>query len=336
MVATYYWLGFFVRDTASDDDEVLNALSSVVQGLKKNAGILLIASMIGGILFVIVALVSAPYYTATTTLVASSAVAQSGQTNSTLNTLSSLTGAMSGVTKELSPFERLQLVLKSTGMAKAVLSDEKAREILFPDRWDPVSHTWSEPSGILARIKSLIGRGESAEPDSITAARALEKHLSLSTDATDGSVRLTFTARDRDAALFMLRLVLEKADDIVRRDYLVVAQGYTDYILKLLPTVDNVVSRSALTDQMSRYQETVVMAHVNLPFAELAIDPPTVPLQRSGPMPLIYLSIGMAFGFVSGIVYLLIRPRFLRDRDRVGGMGFPAGRARSGAAGELN
>lgn len=316
---------------ATNDDEVLNAFMGAVRALKRNAAVLAVTTVMGGVLFVLIALISTPYFTASTILVASSAVAESSQTNSALSTLSSLSSlagvtATATTTKELSPFERLQLVLKSAGLAEAVLTDEKAREILFPGRWDSISRSWSEPSGPLNEVRSLLGLGDPAEPDSVTAATALAYHLGMSVDTISGSVRLTFTAEDRDAALYMLRLVLQKADDIVRQDYLVVAQGYTDYILKLLPTVDNVVSHSALTDLMSRYQETVITARVNLPFAELAIDPPNVPMRRSGPQPLIYLLVGFIAGFAVGIVYILIRPLL---PSRLGWVGSPSFSARS-------
>ena len=301
----------------------MNALTGAMRALKENAAFLTVATAIGGVLFVIFALISAPYYTASTTLVASSAIAQSDQTNSALSTLSSLTGAM-GTSKELSPFERLQIILKSAGLAKALLNDERAREILFPDRWNSETHSWSAPSGLLTEMQSLLGWGETAEPDSVTASAVLKNHLGMTLDTMTGSVRLTFTARNRDEALYMLRLVLQQADDIVRHDYLVVAQGYTDYILKLLPSVDNVVSRSALTDQMSRYQETVVMARVNLPFAQLAIDPPFVPMKPSGPQLLSYLMTGLIVGFACGIFYLLIRPSLISRLGRMGYVAFPA------------
>jgi uncharacterized protein involved in exopolysaccharide biosynthesis len=262
---------------------------------------------LGGLLGGVLAVVLPPYYTAESSLVASSAVVE-GDKSSALSALSSL--ASTNTSKELTPFDRLQIVLGSAGFAKSLLDDQTARSVLFPDRWDARAKRWNEPRGLEATVDHLLGTEQSAEPDENRALAALNRHLRLTPDTANGVVRIAFTAKTRDAALYMLTLTIKRADDIVRRDYLQVARSYSRYISDQLNTITNVPSRQVLTDQWNKYQETVVMASVGLPFAELAIDPPHVPTSRSGPSVLLYSLLGGVLGAIAALMFAVFFPRW--------------------------
>jgi uncharacterized protein involved in exopolysaccharide biosynthesis len=259
---------------------------------------------LGGLL----ALVLPPYYTAESSLVASKAVVE-GDKSSALSALSSLAGS-DNTSKELTPFDRLQIVLRSAGFAKSLLDDETARSVLFPHRWDARAKRWDEPRGPVAAIERLVGLEGTAEPDENTALAALNRHLHISPDASNGVVQIAFTAETRDAALYMLKLTIRRADGIVRRDYLQVAQSYSKYISDQLNNITNVPSRQVLMDQWDKYQETVVMASVGLPFAELAIDPPHVPTSRSGPSVPMYSLLGIPLGALVALMFSLFFPQW--------------------------
>lgn len=307
-----------VKVTRKMDDEILVAIYRLASGFSRNRKTIFLGAIVGGLVGLGLSLTIPAYYRATTSLVASSAVAETSPTSSALSTLSSLAGGANNPSKELSPFERLQIVLESAGLAESLLDDETARSVLFPQRWDKTAHKWVIRPDIISVLKQTVGLISPGKPDGSVAIAALKKHLSISKDASTGVTELSFVAKDRSAALFMLNLVLKRADDIVRRDYLRVADSYSGYIIKQLPEITNVASRQVLMEQLGKYQQTVVMARVDLPFAELAIDPPHVPVRPAGPSALIYSIVGILAGALLAFILAHIRRNHEKVSARAG------------------
>ncbi len=285
-------------------DELLAALNRAAFVLGRRWRVLIMGAGLGALGGFAYLLIAPPYYEATSALVATEAFPHSTGQGGSLDSLASLAGVTTS-TKPLDPFQKFQNVLTSVRLGDQLLRDDRAKSILFPHRWNATTKSWGPPEGPVAWIaggfNAALGRPAWTAPDGAVAAETLQRKLTVAPSAKGGVVQVSYRSRNPADALYMLSMVENTADRLIRQDYLKVAEGYANYINRQAPDVTNFAPRSTLMSIMADYQQVMIMARANLPFAASPLDPPSVPVSPSGPSAIIALLAGALVGLLLGM-----------------------------------
>jgi uncharacterized protein involved in exopolysaccharide biosynthesis len=238
-----------------------------------------------------------PYYRVTATVIGTRYQNDITPSNQTM-TLSA-TALLGGTQNDAPPITDFILytrLLTSPVLGSSIIDDPLIHRI-FSGSWD--KDHWVPPDTPLQHARSfffsLMGRTAWSAPDGYTVAAYLDDHLTIVSGKDSKILTISTWNRDPELAKALIRLVSDRADDMVK---LLAQKRFTakvDFLRKALAQADVEETRTALGEKLAKAETDRIYSFSDLPFAAEFIEPPGGPKRPQFP------KFALLFGVLAGL-----------------------------------
>lgn len=219
--------------------------------------------------------------------------------------LASLAGR--GLGGPAQPIDIFMELLRTPDLAERLQKKDQLLQVIFAKRWDAKTSRWIDEAGALANLKRLVrvvlNLPDRRDPDVVALADYIDDHLTITPVQTTGLYRLSFRGVDSAQTLWILKVVTQEADQMLREQEEARLKEYVVYLLKTIDTTSNVVQRQALTDLLLDQERELMVAKSGLAYAADVIEAPYLEARLSGLNPVLLVLGAGVVGFSIGFVY---------------------------------
>lgn len=219
---------------------------------------------------------------------------------------------------EISPFYRLQMVLKSVLLAERLQERYGLLQRVYGDSWDFEAGEWKRPSGEDferdQRRRAMLRQNLWAPPNLETLAEYVGGKLQIEPVAGGGFQTVTVRDPDPEFALWLVNTVYFEADGLLREQDRRDSEERRAYITRELAAATNVQVQDALRGMLANeFNKTLTLAS-NLPYAAKITEPARILNRRTEP------NLRTFFGFpiagMAGVGFFLITLIAVFRRER--------------------
>ena len=204
-------------------------------------------------------------------------------------------------------FARYADAVQSFTVAEALSQNPKIMRTVFSDQFNSQTGNWVEPESlrksITNSIKALLGIPVRAwsQPNAKNLKMYIESNVKVSEDKKKSSITLSYENSDADFARYFISEINFTSDEYLRRLALDRTESYIKYLEKRLNEVNVLEYRMSLSETLSSYEKTKMMASSSVsfsaePFGNIWISP-----KPSSPQPVFILFVSILMG---GIVWI--------------------------------
>ena len=177
-------------------------------------------------------------------------------------------------------FDRMKVVMRSLQLAEILQKKYGLMQTMFAGSWDAENKQWKRPTGEdferQQRISAFFGQPLWSEPSLESLARAVGGSVVFQKDKETPFWEVSVSGGDRAAALRLLTIAYQEADELLRGQDRVESQQRRRYLDSQLTGLTNIDVRQALVGLMSSEQRRAMMLESNLPYAARILEPPFV------------------------------------------------------------
>lgn len=278
------------------EDEI--NLLEVAQKIWDGRWIISMVTLLSTAVAVFVALTSPLVYKAEVLMVPVAGGAQQGQLSqlsSQFGGLASLAGISLGGGQP-NNVDAYLATLKSRKFIQRFAEQQGLLPILFAGQWDATKNSW---------------RGE--KPTTWQIYRTLNSSFNVSKDIKTGLVTISVASGDPEQAAEWANQLVHMLNAYIREETIAEAKRGLTYLQQQIQQTSLVGMQEVLYKLVEQQIQTITLAEVREQFAFSVIDPAVVPEQRESPKRRQMVTVGTVFGFLAGIVIVLIWS-FLRQR----------------------
>ena len=285
--------------------------ADLINAIKQRGRVPVIVAISFVILACIYLWLSTPLYEARVTLTArapkTDPLSQIGKLGSSI--LGDLGGGMglSGV----SDYDKLIDLLMSQDTASTALSNDDLMRKLFPDRWDPRTRLWRQPTGFVAGARGFVyrifGLPGWAQPGAEPVLNFLEERLRITRGELPQVHTISLFAEDPALASQTLQVVVRGADDLLRQRARQVNASNVEFLRKQLATEGITEVRTELSRQLGQELAKSSMLASSSSYSYEILKDFRVTSRPVSPRPLLALLIAAFAGFIVGSVFLVLR-----------------------------
>src|SRR6185437_7948075 len=189
----------------------------------------------------------------------------------------------------IDPFQEFQQLLQSQRLADELAEKDDVLPIVFYRKWDAEHHRW-RPRGfvhqIASTVKHALHQPVTDYPDADMLAKFLNENLNVSqTPSIQGSiaslgsgyVTVTLQFEGRTQTEHLLKLILDRADKIIREDQLKDVNARITYLTSELRNVTGAEQRDSMIDILTNQDELRTMLVADQRYASTLADPAYTP-----------------------------------------------------------
>lgn len=268
----------------------------IVGGLVRYWRWIAAATLLATALMLILQARAAPVYVASA-VVSPTNNSNSGQT-SKIGRLASFAGIDLTSAKPASNYERFLFLLSSPELAAYQIREHNMLRVVFAGQWDPARHRWKDAAGWNASLRAVInpifGLPLSPPPDEHALAGYYARALETQKVPDSGLTRLVFHDADPARAKMLLRMLIEDANELLRREAAGYARQQADYLRTRIATTPVQDYRTTLIDLLAEQEQTLLLSNGSMPFAAEqieAVNASPIPTKRP-----------LLFGALAGVV----------------------------------
>lgn len=226
-----------------------------------------------------------------------------------LGGLSALVGGLSGGSS--SPeFYLFEEMLSSRRLADQLARDDELMHVIFKDYWDESAKSWHPVKGLSGWLASVFGLYNKYYPSGALLHEYLKRELVISETKGGVFLRLSLENEDADFASGMLQKIHLVADDLVSEKKRIEQELLVAFLAEKLDDVSRSEQKQSLADLLAQEERTLILLGLDLPYAAIIIDGPTVPDRYSSPNVVKTLVLGFLLGMVLSLLLLVIPSRF--------------------------
>ena len=215
--------------------------------------------------------------------------------------------------------------LLSRDLADDIAKNQDIMLALYGAQWDPITRTWQETSiGMGTKIKywirDLLGLA-SAQPWHAPNGENVKNFLTSNLDVVQDPrksymVTLRLSTASREFSARFLNVLVQTADERLRRKALERARTYIDYLTSKLNTVTVAEHRDALTQALGEQERYAMVASSGKPFAAEVFQTPWASNLPASPSPRQSYLLWMIIGALAGTAFVYIRHRYQAHLQR--------------------
>jgi len=206
-------------------------------------------------------------------------------------------------------------------LANELVEKDHILPLLFDGRWDAANKRWREPSVLhkfVSPIKRTLNRPVSDYPNANTLQEFLRKKMKVSPStsfalsilASSGYMDVSLSVDGRTKAEDILRIILNRTDDIVRQERLRDVKARIAYINEELPRVTQAEQHSALIQTLSSQEELKTMLVGDQRYASTMVDMPKASAKPTSPMsPSKAILLSIIISFICLLVIIKVSER---------------------------
>lgn len=218
-------------------------------------------------------------------------------------------------------YDKFVILLASEDVALRIWRDGELMSQLFPHYWDPTSRKWQRPDGFGAQLRGLINRAFGlpawSEPGVEPVVGLLQKHLRIVPSDNGRFTSIAFRHEHPDVATKVLRLVVARADDLVRARDRAAAVENIRFLRGRLQSEPLAEIREVLAEQLAReYARATAVSSTGSYSYDIQREIYTSPVPVS-PRPVLSLALTMLAGLILGSVIAVLAGIWRQDRTRV-------------------
>lgn len=261
---------------------------------------------------------------ATTVQSTASGIGSSSRT-SQLSSLAGLAGVSMPTTQNEVQFQFFVDSLLSRGLADDLAKNQDLMLTLYGGQWDPNTQTWQEPPITAATkvkywIRDLLGLAPPQPwhaPNGENVKNFLTNNLDVVQDPRKSyMVTLRLSTASREFSAHFLNVLVQTADERLRRKALERARAYIDYLTSKLNTVTVAEHRDALTQALGEQERYAMVASSGKPFAAEVFQQPWASNLPSSPSPRQSYLLWMVLGALAGTAFVFVRHRYQAHLQR--------------------
>lgn len=217
--------------------------------------------------------------------------AGSSATLSQLGGLASLAGiALGNPGSDKAPLA----VLRSLSLVREFIESENLLPTIMSEHWDPATNSWRN-------------RNPKAQPEIRDAvARFHKKIRSVTEDKSSGLVVLSITWKNPGQAAEWANLLVERANDRLRRQAIEEAEANIVYLRKQAETTAIAALQQSISNVLESEMQKLMLARGSSEFAFKIIDRAVPPKQRVRPQRAVIAITSCIFGFLLSFLAVLV------------------------------
>ena len=207
---------------------------------------------------------------------------------------------------------RFEYFLGSERLAQRLESKYHLIQRLKIGVWDPKRKEWREPTGfgfrIINGLKQLIGLPGWTPPTYETLASYLADNIEIKKDPNNGIRTLTYYNKNPRLAVWILSLVQQQADNIIRaaaRESLTEQAGYLE---KKLPSIQLEQIKVVFAGMLESRERALLLALMRRSYAIDVLQPAVASARPVRPNGMITIAgalvLGLCFGFAASVLGL--------------------------------
>lgn len=285
----------------------------IVGGLVRYWRWIAAATLLAMVVMLVLQARAAPVY------VASAVVSPTNNSNSAqsskLGRLASFAGIDLSSAKPASNFERFLFLLTSPELAAYQIREHDMLHVVFAGQWDPVARRWKSPTGWSASLRAVVnpifGLPVSPDPDEHALAGYYAHALDIQKVPDSGLTRLVFHDAEPARAEMLLRMLIEDANELLRREAAGYARQQANYLRTRIETTSVQDYRTTLIDLLTEQEQTLLLSNGSMPFAAEqieAVNASPIPTKR----PLLFGVLAGVVGFcLASLVAIIVHNRRL-------------------------
>lgn len=201
----------------------------------------------------------------------------------------------------------------SRSLADAMSMHTDLMKVVFEREWNQEANRWQAPAGIVPNtartLKTVLGISVSdwTPPGGARLQEYLKEHVSVSEDANMPFAVLSFEHEDPAFAVRFLNTVNAELDALLRKRALARANGNIAYLSEQLSKVTIAEHREAIAAALTEQEKQRMAASSSAPYAADPFGEAATPPRPTSPKPIFLLVGGSVFGFLIGMVLVLLR-----------------------------
>jgi uncharacterized protein involved in exopolysaccharide biosynthesis len=211
-------------------------------------------------------------------------------------------------------FARYPDAVRSFTVAEVLSQNPKIMRAVFSDQFNPQTGKWTEPESLRKSltnsIKPLLGIPVRAwsRPNAKNLKMYIESNVKISEDKKKSSVTLSYENFDPDFARYFINEINFTSDEYLRKLALDRSESYIKYLEKRLNEVNALEYRISLSETLSSYEKTKMMASSSVPFSAEPFGNIWISPKPSSPQPVFILFISLVAGgvFWIGVVFFAL------------------------------
>ncbi len=208
------------------------------------------------------------------------------------------------------PFELYLDRMQSRAIAEKLAKDPRILQTVFEREWDPASGRFTERTGLLRPVRTLLYglAGQSLPEWTPPGAERLQTYLEKTVAITPPGPKdppittLSVRARDGAFAVYLLERLHAQADADVRAAQLERARQYAAHLAEKLAATQIAEHRVSLSEALLEQERAIMMATGSGDFAAIPLERPTTNSRPVSPQVLPALALGVAGGLFFGLL----------------------------------
>ncbi len=224
---------------------------------------------------------------------------------SQLNGLGSL-ASFAGLSTGNDPSAESIAVLTSREFTAAFIRDENLLPVLFANKWDRSAKRWKT-----SKLED--------QPDVRDGIKYFDRQVrTVVGDKKTGLIRMVIEWKDAATAASWANLLVERANELMRKRALTEAQNNVNYLKQELTTSNLVPIQQSIGKVLETELQKLMLANVNREFAFKFIDHAEPPKWRSRPQLVLILAGSFFCGLIFPAMFLIGCDVMRRSRDGMG------------------
>ena len=231
--------------------------------------------------------------------------------------LASAAGIRLPDSETVTPFSKFIELIQSEPLADRLQKKYNFLRFFYPGRWDWQANRWRQPSGMFFLVKQslyeVLGAAPLPNPTAFDLAKLLQTRLTIDLVPKTGMRRISFSSKDPQIALWLLKAIYHEADEMLREDAQERSARQIAYLQQKLQTVTVTEERTALSNLLVVQEQQAMLSQSGLAFSAHLVEQPYVSDRPSSPERSLVLFTALVIGALGGaLLALLIAARTKR------------------------